>query len=64
MQWISRRSQSGSPIHSVIHLLPFCVMSHLAMWYCYVELLGDPQTALFHRQLDIFLQGSAHWNKR
>ncbi|KAG5590023.1 hypothetical protein H5410_040537 [Solanum commersonii] len=39
-------------------------MCHWATWYCLAKLLGDAPTALFFRQLDPFLQGSAHWNKR
>ncbi|KAG5580628.1 hypothetical protein H5410_051255 [Solanum commersonii] len=39
-------------------------LSRWAIWYCFAELLGDTLTTLFHHQLDLSLQGSAHWNKR
>ncbi|KAG5610213.1 hypothetical protein H5410_021494, partial [Solanum commersonii] len=38
------------------------VLIHWATGNCFAELLGDALTAPFHRQLDLFLQGSSHWN--
>ncbi|KAG5571552.1 hypothetical protein H5410_061318 [Solanum commersonii] len=43
---------------------PLRILSRWALWYCFTKQLGDTPTASFHRQLDIFLQGSAHSNKR
>ncbi|WMV41091.1 hypothetical protein MTR67_034476 [Solanum verrucosum] len=49
---------------SCFSLQPLCILSRWAIWYCFTELIGDVPTAPFHRQLDLFLQGSAHLNKR
>ncbi|KAG5631612.1 hypothetical protein H5410_003329, partial [Solanum commersonii] len=50
---------------------PFCfchqhlyILNHWAVWCCFADLFGDAPTASFHRQLDLFLQGSVHWNIR
>ncbi|KAG5585177.1 hypothetical protein H5410_045611, partial [Solanum commersonii] len=45
-------------------LQPLRTLSRWMIWYCFTELLNDTSTAPFHRQLDLSLQGSAHWNKR
>ncbi|KAG5572349.1 hypothetical protein H5410_062115, partial [Solanum commersonii] len=37
-------------------LQPLLILSRWAIWYCFAELIGDASTALFHRQLDLFLQ--------
>uniref|UniRef100_M1D9M8 Uncharacterized protein n=1 Tax=Solanum tuberosum TaxID=4113 RepID=M1D9M8_SOLTU len=49
---------------SCFSLQPLRALSRWAIWYCFAELLGDTSTAPFHHQLDLSLQGSAHWNKR
>ncbi|KAG5577089.1 hypothetical protein H5410_057223 [Solanum commersonii] len=43
---------------------PLRVMSCWAIWYCFAKLFSDTPIALFHCQLDLFLQGSVQRNKR
>ncbi|KAG5599259.1 hypothetical protein H5410_030629 [Solanum commersonii] len=39
---------------------PLRILSRWAIWYCFTKLFGGTLTASFYRQLDLFLQGSAH----
>uniref|UniRef100_M1D9F5 Uncharacterized protein n=1 Tax=Solanum tuberosum TaxID=4113 RepID=M1D9F5_SOLTU len=49
---------------SYFSLSPLHILIRWEIWYCFTELFGDTPTTPFHRQLDLFLQGLAHWNKK
>uniref|UniRef100_M1DML7 Uncharacterized protein n=1 Tax=Solanum tuberosum TaxID=4113 RepID=M1DML7_SOLTU len=64
-----RRCTRRSAFRSGSSPFSFClqhlrVLNHWVIWNCFAELLGDAPTALFPRKLDLFLQGSVHWNIR
>ncbi|KAG5612056.1 hypothetical protein H5410_023337 [Solanum commersonii] len=46
---------------SALHLR---ILSRWVIWYFFAKLFGDTPISPLYRQLDLFLQGSAYWNKR
>ncbi|KAG5580097.1 hypothetical protein H5410_050724, partial [Solanum commersonii] len=62
-----RRCTQGSALWSAsspfnFYLQHLHVLDHWAIGNYFTELLDDASTSPFPRRLDLFLQGSAHWN--